>query len=158
MPHLVNLRVNGEDMSFYVEPDERLLDTLRGRLGLRSVREGCGTGDCGSCTVLLNGRPVLSCLMLTIQADGSDVLTVEGLSKDGGVHPLQRSFVDEGAVRCGYCTPAMLLSAKALLDGNPDPSDDEIRDAISGVICRCTGYYSVMRAIRRASKEMRGSK
>ncbi len=154
--HLVTLNVNGEDHVLYVDSNERLIDTLRHRIGLRSVKEGCGTGDCGSCTVLLDGRPVLSCLILTVQARDRRITTLEGLGKGDELHPLQEAFIEDHAVQCGYCTPAMILTAKALLDRNPEPSEEEIKEALGGVLCRCTGYYSIIRAVRSAVKKMHG--
>jgi carbon-monoxide dehydrogenase small subunit len=128
-----------------------LLQVLRNGLGLNGTKEGCGTGDCGACTVLLDGKPVNSCLVLAIDADGHEVTTVEGLEKEGKLHPLQAAFVEEGAVQCGFCTPGMLMTAKGLLDENPHPSEGEIRRGIAGNLCRCTGYVRIVRAIQRAA-------
>ncbi|MFH1277711.1 MAG: (2Fe-2S)-binding protein [Candidatus Eisenbacteria bacterium] len=146
----IRLVVNGEEKTFAALPGDRLSGLLR-REGYLGVKVGCSTGDCGTCTVLLDGEPVMSCLLLAAQADGGSVLTVEGLAEGRRLHPLQEAFLDEGAVQCGFCTPGMLLAAKALLDRNPTPSDDEIREALTGSLCRCTGYENPVRAVRRAS-------
>jgi carbon-monoxide dehydrogenase small subunit len=151
----ISLTINGTTRELSVRPDEPLLDVLR-RAGYTGVKEGCRSGDCGACAVLLDGRAVNSCLVLAGKADGSEVLTVEGLAPDGKLHPIQEAFLDEGAVQCGYCTPGMLVSAYALLSVNPDPSEDEIKEAISGNLCRCTGYVKQIEAIKKAAARMRG--
>lgn len=151
----VSVLVNGARRELLVEPHERLVDVLRGRLGLLGVKEGCGEGECGTCTVLMDGKAVSSCLVLAAQADGREILTIEGLSADGGLHPLQQAFIREAAIQCGYCTPGMILAAKALLDREPDPSDEAVRRAISGNICRCTGYDKPVKAILAAARQMR---
>ena len=151
----ITLKVNGVSRSFEADAGETLLEVLRGA-GYVGVKKGCGTGDCGACAVLLNGRAVNSCLLLAAKADGGEVLTVEGLAAGGCLHPLQEAFLDEGAVQCGYCTPGMMMSAIDLLTRNPDPSDEEIREAIAGNLCRCTGYVKQIRAIQRAAERMRG--
>lgn len=153
--YTIKLRVNGTDHALGVRANERLIDLLRDRLGLKSVKEGCGTGDCGNCLVLYNGKMVNSCLMLAVQARNSDIITVEGLSGNGELHPLQKSFIECGAVQCGFCIPAMILAGKNLLDNNPNPSVDEIKKSISGVLCRCTGYYKIIEAIQHASRKAR---
>lgn len=130
-----------------VEPQQTLLETLRYDLGLTGTKEGCGDGNCGSCTVLLDGQAVNSCLVLAIEVDGQEITTIEGLCQGGKLHPLQQAFIDEGAVQCGFCTPGMILSAKALLDSNPHPTEAEVRLAISGNLCRCTGYEKIVQAI-----------
>jgi putative selenate reductase molybdopterin-binding subunit len=151
----IGLVINGEERTLTVSRTEQLLGTLR-RAGYTSVKYGCGTGDCGACTVLLDGLPVHSCQMRALDAEGREVTTVEALSRDGGLHPLQQAFIDAGAIQCGYCTPAQLLAAKALLDRNPDPTEAEIREALSGVLCRCTGYVKIVQAVRRAAAMLRG--
>jgi len=147
----ITLNVNGKDYSLEVKPNEILLNVLRDRLGLMGTKYGCGIGECGACTVLLEGRAILSCQTLAFTADGKRITTIEGLEQDGDLHPLQQAFIDEGAVQCGYCTPGMILSAKALLDAKPDPSNQEIKQAIRGNLCRCTGYTNIVRAIKTAS-------
>ncbi|NLT36142.1 MAG: (2Fe-2S)-binding protein [Gaiellales bacterium] len=151
----VSMVVNGARRELLVEPHERLVDILRGRLGLLGVKEGCGEGECGTCTVLLDGKAVSSCLMLAAQADGCEILTIEGLSAEGTLHPLQEAFIREAAIQCGYCTPGMILAAKALLDRELDPSEGAVRRAISGNICRCTGYDKPVKAILAAARQMR---
>lgn len=148
----IELRVNGEIYEVSVRPNETLLDVLRDKIGLTGTKKGCDTGQCGACTVLLDGKPVPSCLMLAVDAKDKDILTIEGLADNGRLHPLQEAFVKEGAVQCGYCTPAMILSAKALLDTNPKPTELEIKEAIAGNLCRCTGYVKIIKAISTAAK------
>ncbi|MCA1960513.1 MAG: (2Fe-2S)-binding protein [Desulfomonile sp.] len=148
MKRIIQLTVNGERAEVAVEPNRTLLQVLREDLGLTGTKHGCGLGDCGACTVILDGRPVNSCLVLAVQANGSDVLTIEGLAENGKLHPLQRAFVEKGAIQCGFCSPGMILSAKALLDENPKPTEKEIRMAISGNLCRCTGYQKIVEAIQ----------
>ena len=155
MKRIIELKVNGESVEAAVDPNRTLLQLLREDLGLTGAKHGCGLGDCGACTVILDGQPVNSCLVLAVQANGREVQTIEGLAGNGKLHPIQRAFVDEGAIQCGYCTPGMILSAKALLDENPRPSESEIRTAISGNLCRCTGYQKIVEAIRTASETMR---
>ena len=151
----LSLTINGVPRSVTADDaGETLLAILR-REGYVGVKKGCGEGDCGACAVLLNGRAVNSCLVLAAKADGTEIITVEGLATGSGLHPLQEAFLDEGAVQCGYCTPGMLMSAIDLLTRNPDPSDHEIREAISGNLCRCTGYAKQVRAIRIAAERMR---
>jgi len=150
----ITLAVNGTRRTFDAHPGETLLELLR-REGYVGVKKGCGSGDCGACTVLLDGRAVNSCLVLAGKADGSDVLTIEGLSQGGALHPLQEAFLDEGAVQCGYCTPGMILAALDLLTHHPDPSEEEVREGISGNLCRCTGYTKELRAILVAAAKMR---
>jgi len=153
----IHVSINGEAREFTVGKRERLLDVLR-RESYFSVKEGCGTGECGMCTILLDGEPVRSCQLKAVDIDGHDVITLEGLSKDGKLHPLQQAFVDAGAIQCGFCTPAQILTAKALLDRNLDPSEEDIRTALSGVLCRCTGYVRIIHAVQRAAALMRGDK
>jgi carbon-monoxide dehydrogenase small subunit len=151
------MTVNGREIESAVEPNKTLLQFLREDLGLTGAKHGCGLGDCGACTVILDGKPVNSCLVLAVQASGSNVLTIEGLAEDGKLHTLQQLFVDKGAIQCGYCSPGMILSAKALIDGNPKPTEVEIRTAISGNLCRCTGYQKIVEAIQEAAKVMHES-
>ena len=146
----IDLQVNGRAVSCDIDPSMRLLDLLREELHLTGTKEGCGEGECGACTVLLDGRPVNSCLLLAPQADGKTVLTVEGLSSSGTLHPVQQAFVDKGAVQCGFCTPGFIMSAVALLEANPSPSDEEILTALEGNLCRCTGYTKIVEAVRHA--------
>ena len=153
----VSTTVNGDDVDFICEPDETLLDALRNRIGLTGVKEGCGTGDCGACSVTLDGRLVCSCLVLGVEAEGREVETVEGMANGMELHPLQRKFLDHGALQCGICTPGFLIAAKALLEHNPDPSEEEIRFGLAGNLCRCTGYDKIVRAVQDAAKEMRGA-
>ena len=148
------LRVNGRDMEAAAEAHESLLDVLRENLRLTGSKKGCNEAECGSCNVLLDGRPVVSCLVLVPDAANRDVVTIEALGTDGDPHPIQRQMVEQGGVQCGYCTPGMIMSAYALLQDNPDPTDDEIRFAISGNICRCTGYGKIVKAVRAAAVEM----
>jgi carbon-monoxide dehydrogenase small subunit len=153
----ITLNVNGRDYPLEVKPNEILLNVLRDRLGLMGTKYGCGIGECGACTVLLEGKAILSCQTLAFTAAGKQITTIEGLEQGGELHPLQQAFIDEGAVQCGYCTPGMILSAKALLDVNPDPSNEEIKQAIRGNLCRCTGYTNIVRAIKTASVKIKDS-
>ena len=148
---MVRFSVNGAARELDVEPGERLIDVLRERLGLTGTKEGCGIGECGACTVILNGNAVHSCLTMTGQLDGGDLLTVEGLEKDGELDILQKMFIKDSAVQCGFCTAGMLMSGKALLMRNPHPTDEEIRRAIAGNICRCSGYKEIRQAIKDAA-------
>jgi carbon-monoxide dehydrogenase small subunit len=143
----IDLIVNGERHQMEVDPQTTLVEFLRGSLHLTGTKEGCGTGDCGVCTVLVDGNPVNSCLMLAADANGRQVTTIEGLANDGVLHPLQRSFIDEGAVQCGFCSPAMILSAKALLDRDPNPVEEDIKQALSGVLCRCGSYKKIIESV-----------
>ena len=144
-------RLNGEDTEFLCEARQTLLEVLREDLGQTGTKEGCSTGDCGSCSVILDGRVVCSCLVMAAEIDGRNVETVEGLADGDQLNRLQRNLLEVGGVQCGFCTPGMLMSATALLDQNPEPSDDEIRIGLSGNLCRCTGYYPIMQAVQRAS-------
>ena len=144
------LDINEEKKCFEIEPTEKLICTLRNH-GYKSIKFGCGEGTCGTCTVLVDGKPHLSCLAFTAQMENKKITTLEGLGNFDNLHPLQQSFIDEGAVQCGYCTPGMILSAKALLDKNPSPSDEEIKKALDGNKCRCTGYVSIINAIRNVA-------
>ncbi len=152
----VSATVNGDAVEFLCAPDETLLDTLRDRLGLTGAKEGCGSGDCGACSVMLDGRVVCACLVLAAEAEGAEISTVEGLAQGERLHPLQRHFIDEAALQCGVCTPGILVAAKALLDRNPDPTDEEVRYWLAGNLCRCTGYDKIIRAVKSAAAEMRG--
>lgn len=143
----LELIVNKKKYSLAVEPHWTLLDILRDELGLLGTKKGCDTGDCGACTVIIDGKPVNSCLVLGVETSGKDIVTIEGLAKDGELHPLQESFINHGAIQCGYCTPGMIMASKALLDENPQPTELQVRKAIAGNICRCTGYVKIIEAI-----------
>jgi carbon-monoxide dehydrogenase small subunit len=147
----VSFRVNGEPVELDVPPRELLINTLRSRLGLTSVKYGCGIGECGNCTVLVNGEPVLACLTLTVDVDGKEVTTVEGLSR-GGLTDVQRAFIEEGAIQCGYCTPSFVVMAEYLLREVPNPTLSDVREYLKGVLCRCTGYINIFRAVLKAAK------
>ena len=151
----VSTTVNGDAHEFLCDPRETLLDALRDRLELTGAKEGCGTGDCGACTVLLDGRPVCSCLVLAAEAKGREVGTVEGIADGEDLHPLQRKFIEHAALQCGICTPGILVAAKALLERNPDPNETEVRYWLAGNLCRCTGYDKIIRAVLDAASEMR---
>lgn len=154
MKQSIQFTLNGESIQMEVEPNLTLLQVLRHQLELTGTKEGCGMGECGACTVLINGKTVNSCLFPIMEAEGKSIITIEGLvDAEGNLHPLQRSFVENGAVQCGFCTPGMVLSAKALLDENPNPTEEEIRKAISGNLCRCTGYLQIIRAIKEVSQK-----
>ncbi len=154
---LVNTKVNGDAVEFACPQDEVLLDSLRNRVGLTGVKEGCGTGDCGACSITLDEKLVCSCLVLGAEADGREIGTVEGLAEGDRLHPLQQKFIEHAALQCGICTPGFLVAAKVLLDRNPDPSETEIRYALAGNLCRCTGYDKIVRAVQAAAKEMNGA-
>jgi carbon-monoxide dehydrogenase small subunit len=149
---LIQLRVNGELYEVAVHPHWTLLEVLREELDLTGAKKGCDAGDCGGCTVILDGKPVVSCLTLAVEADGRDILTIEGLAQNGQLHPIQNAFVEHGAIQCGFCTPGVIMSAKALLDENPNPTEEEVRQAIAGNLCRCTGYVKIVEAILAASQ------
>ena len=156
MPHYAfRLLVNGEEFDLDTAPHRTLLEVLRDELGLTGTKEGCGTGDCGACTVLMDGRAVNSCLVLAPEATGREIATIEGLATNGRLHPIQQAFVDAAAAQCGYCTPGMILSIKALLDRNPSPTLDEVRLGIAGNLCRCTGYAKIYEAIEAAAAALR---
>ena len=152
---LVSATINGEPVEFLCEPHQSLLGCLRDILGLTGAKEGCNDGNCGACSILLDGRLVNSCLVLGVEIEGCEVTTVEGLADWQGLHPLQKAFIAEDALQCGYCTPGMLMAGKALLDGNPDPTEAQIRGWLAGNLCRCTGYDKIVRAVQRAAREMR---
>ncbi|NLV77710.1 MAG: (2Fe-2S)-binding protein [Tissierellia bacterium] len=146
----IQLNVNGKDYSLNIDENMRLIDLLRDKLGLLGTKEGCGEGECGACTVIMDGETVTSCLVMAFQAHGSEILTIEGLESNGKIHPIQQAFIDVGAVQCGFCTPGMIMSAKALLDKNPNPTREEIREGISGNLCRCTGYNKIVDGVELA--------
>ncbi len=151
----VSTTINGDAVEFACPQDETLLDSLRDRVGLTGVKEGCGTGDCGACSITLDGRLVCSCLVLGVEANGREITTVEGMVENGKLHPLQNKFIEHAALQCGICTPGFLVAAKALLDRNPKPTEEEIRFALAGNLCRCTGYDKIVRAVQAAATEMR---
>jgi len=151
----IKIHVNGDWYELTVNPGDRLVDILRDRLDLTGTKEGCGEGECGACTVNLDGKAVLSCLILAVQADGCTILTIEGLQRGSELHPLQKTFVSESAVQCGYCTPGMIMAANALILNEPDPDEDTIRENLSNNLCRCTGYDRPVEAVLKAAKDMR---
>lgn len=153
MKRAVSLRVNGREEQLQIEDADTLLEVLRDRLRLWSVREGCGVGACGTCTVLLDGRPASSCLLLAARVEGRQIVTVEGLSQDSTLDPIQQAFVEQRAPQCGYCTPGFILSVKALLDENPKPTDKEVREYLAGNLCRCGAYPDIMRSVRAAQEK-----
>jgi carbon-monoxide dehydrogenase small subunit len=153
---ILNILVNGKAHQALINPNKTLSQVLREDLGLTGTKQGCQVGDCGSCTVLLDGEPVNSCLVLALQAEGRQVFTIEGMAKGNDLHPIQDAFVQAGAVQCGFCSPGMILSAKALLDKNPVPSESEIRQGLSGNLCRCTGYQKIVEAVFSASHKISG--
>jgi carbon-monoxide dehydrogenase small subunit len=157
MAVLVSTTINGDAVEFACEADESLLDVLRNRMGLTGAKEGCGTGDCGACSVQVDGRLVCSCLVLGVEAEGREIDTVEGMADGPNLHPLQVKFLEHAALQCGVCTPGFLVAAKALLEKNPDPSEEEIRFGLAGNLCRCTGYDKIVRAVQDAAKVMRGA-
>jgi carbon-monoxide dehydrogenase small subunit len=146
----IELTVNGIRHLLSVESNRRLIDVLRDDLALTGTKEGCGIGICGACTVIMDGRTVSGCLTLAVQANGRDILTIEGLEQDGALDPVQQAFLDSAGLQCGFCTPGQIMATKALLDGNPDPTDDEIKEGLLGNLCRCTGYYKIIEAVRAA--------
>ena len=154
MTHTIRMRVNGKDYTVDVPSQRLLIDCLRYDLGLTGTKEGCSVGVCGACTVVMDGVLVSSCLTLTVLADGKEIITVEGLAQDGKLHPVQQAFIDYGGFQCGICTPGMVVAAKALLDQNQNPSDDDIKDWMMGNLCRCTGYYKIIESIRGAATRM----
>jgi carbon-monoxide dehydrogenase small subunit len=157
MAVLVSTTINGDPIEFACEPNETLLDALRNRVGLTGAKEGCGTGDCGACSVQVDGRLVCACLVLGVEAEGREIETVEGMANGAELHPLQTKFIEHAALQCGVCTPGFLIAAKALLEHNPDPSEEEIRFGLAGNLCRCTGYDKIVRAVQDAAKVMRGA-
>jgi carbon-monoxide dehydrogenase small subunit len=152
---LVTTSVNGDPEQFLCEPDATLLDALREEMGLTGSKEGCGSGDCGACTVMLDGKMVCSCLVLAAEAEGRQIATIEGVAEGSMLHPVQRKFLEHGALQCGFCTPGFIMASKALLDHNPAPSESEIRYWLAGNLCRCTGYDKIVRAVQDAAAELR---
>jgi carbon-monoxide dehydrogenase small subunit len=152
MAKLIHLTINDKEYDVAVEPNETLVDVLRYRLGLTGPKKGCGMGDCGSCTVIMDGDAVNSCLVLGVQAHQRKITTIEGLETDGELHPVQKAFIEHGAIQCGFCSSGMLLSAKNLLDKNPKPTEVEIRSALSGNLCRCTGYQKIIEAVKSVGR------
>ncbi len=150
----ISFTVNKKQYRLLVPPNMTLLDVLREKLKLTGTKEGCGKGECGACTVIFNGRSANSCLILAPQADGAEILTIEGVGTIDNLHPIQKAFVDEGAVQCGFCTPGMVMSSFYLLNKNPNPTEEEIREGLSGNLCRCTGYVKIIKAVEKASKEL----
>ena len=155
MKKQIKLKVNGVEYEVLIKPHWTLLDVLRNEIGLMGTKKGCDRGECGACTVIMNGEAILSCLILAIQCRGKDILTIEGLAQDGKLDPLQDAFVKYGAIQCGFCTPGMIISAKALLDENPCPTEEDVTEAISGNLCRCTGYSNIVEAILDAASKMK---
>lgn len=154
MKRILHFTLNGEPTEVLCEDNMTLLDLIRDVIGLTGTKKGCEEAECGACTVMLDGRPVCSCVVLACEVEGHEVLTIEGLSKDGVLHPIQKQFIEKWAFQCGYCTPGMIMSAKALLDRNPHPTEVEIREGIEGNLCRCTGYVKIVEAIQAAAAEM----
>jgi len=152
MKSLIHMTINNKEYEVAVQPNQTLVDLLRYELRLTGTKKGCGTGDCGSCTVIMDGKPVNSCLVLAVQANGRKITTIEGLESEEGLHPLQKAFTEKGAIQCGFCSPGMILSSKNLLDRNPRPTEEEIRRAISGNLCRCTGYQKIVDAVKPVIK------
>jgi carbon-monoxide dehydrogenase small subunit len=150
--YLIELSVNGETHEVAVEAQVTILEVLRGQLGLTGAKEACGTGECGSCTILMDGKPILSCLTLALDCPSHEITTIEGLSTVDGLSPLQQSFQDCGAIQCGFCTPGMVLTAGSLLEENPQPSEEEIKKALEGNLCRCTGYNKIVEAVKLAAE------
>ena len=154
MKKIIELNVNGDIYEVAIDTHRTLLEVLRDHLELTGTKQACDQGDCGGCTVIMDGKTVLSCLVLAIEAQGKEIITIEGLAKEGKLHPVQQAFVDKGAIQCGFCSPGMIMSAKALLDRNTSPTEYEIKKAISGNLCRCTGYIKIIEAIKIAAEKM----
>ena len=152
MKKIINLKVNGDTYELAIEPWRTLLEVLRENLGFTGTKKSCGLGTCGACTVIINGSPVLACLTLAFEVEGIDILTIEGISQKGSLHPIQESFIKHGAIQCGHCTPGMIISAKGLLDKNPHPNKDEIKKALAGNFCRCTGCKKIVEAVEAVSE------
>lgn len=151
MKQIISLNVNGDSYEVTVAPWDTLLDVLRDRLRLTGTKKGCGIGTCGVCTVIADGKAILACLTLAVECVGKSITTIEGISNNEALHPVQKSFIENGAIQCGFCTPGIVMTAKALLDENPKPSDDEIKEALAGTFCRCTGHVKIMEAIKKVS-------
>ncbi|MBK1656769.1 (2Fe-2S)-binding protein [Paracraurococcus ruber] len=151
----VTASINGEPAEFLCDPDKSMLEVLRNTLGLTGTKEGCGTGDCGACSITVDGRLVCACLMLAVEAEGTEIGTIEGMAQGEALHPLQRKFLEMAALQCGICTPGVLIAARALLEKNPDPTETEVRFGLAGNLCRCTGYDKIVRAVLEAAAEMR---
>lgn len=151
----VTIKANGKLHSLSLDPNRTLVEVLREDIGLTGTKQACDTGGCGTCTVIINGRPVYACLVLAIDCEGKDIMTIEGLASDGELHPIQKAFIKYGAIQCGFCTPGMVMSAKALLDENPNPTREEVKRALAGNLCRCTGYIKIVDAVLAAAEEMR---
>jgi carbon-monoxide dehydrogenase small subunit len=154
----VSTRLNGSDIDFLCEPQQSLLEVLRDELKLTGTKEGCNNGNCGACSVILNGRLVDSCCVLAVEAEGADITTIEGIAHNGQLHPIQQAFLDEAALQCGICTPGLIVASKALLDSNPNPTEHEIRFWLAGNLCRCTGYDKIVRAVERAAHQLQEAK
>ncbi len=155
MEKTIKLKVNGQVHELEVKPWRTLLEVIRDQLQLTGTKESCSEGHCGVCTVLMNNKAVNSCLVLAVEAQGKDILTIEGLTPDGKLHPIQEAFIEHDGLQCGFCTPGMILASKALLDENPDPSEDEIKRALQGHLCRCTGYVQIIESVQKASKKIK---
>ncbi len=155
MKYKISFTINGENITMEIEPNKTLLNMIREDLNLTGAKEGCGAGECGSCTIIVDGKAVNSCMMLAVEADGKNIITVEGLAKNGVLDTLQETFIKNAALQCGYCTPGMLMSAKALLMRNPNPNEEEIKEAIGGNLCRCTGYKAIVDAIKEAAGQIK---
>jgi aerobic carbon-monoxide dehydrogenase small subunit len=157
LKHHISTHINGDAVEFLVDTDETLLDVLRNQMGLTGTKEGCSTGDCGACSVTVDGRLVCACLMLGVEASGKKIETIEGIAKGETLHPLQQKFLEHAALQCGICTPGFIVAAKALLEKNPDPTETEVRYWLAGNLCRCTGYDKIIRAVLDAAKDMRAA-
>ncbi|MCY3722288.1 (2Fe-2S)-binding protein [Candidatus Poribacteria bacterium] len=155
--HPVSLKVNGDEYDLLIEPRKTLLAVLRDTIGLTGTKEGCSTGDCGACTVIVDGKAVTSCMVLGVTVSEKEITTIEGLASDGELHPVQQAFINTGGYQCGFCTPGFIMAAKALLDENPERSEEEFRYALGGNICRCTGYTKILEAVLKAAEEVRTS-
>jgi len=155
--HPVSLTINGDQYDLLIEPRKTLLAVLRETIGLTGTKEGCSTGDCGACTVIVDGKSVTSCMMLAVSANGKSIATIEGISRDGHLHPIQRAFIEKGGYQCGFCTPGFIMASKAFLDENPNPPEAALRHALGGNICRCTGYTKIIEAVMSAAEVMRAN-